>query len=74
MLYLQDLIVILSLIFIVINHIITLKQTHLFFNYIFWNISYYFWILTWMRKANKFRIAKVQPSGFAKILVDFLPF
>ena len=65
MLSLQDLIVILSLIFIAINHIITLMQTHLFLKYIFWNISDYFWIITWMRKGNKFRIAKVQPSGVA---------
>ena len=32
---------------------------------IFKNMSYYFWIITWMKKVNNFQIPKVQPQGVA---------
>ena len=35
------------------------------FLHMFQNISYYFWMITWMKKANNFLIAKVQPQGVA---------
>ena len=50
----------------------SLKQTHLFL-YIFQNISYYFWITTWMKMAHNFQKAKVQPQGAAQLLLNFLP-
>ena len=64
MLYLYDLFFIFSIIFIVINHITSFKQMHLFPVH-FQNISYYFWVLTWMKKANSFQTTKVQPQGIA---------
>ena len=27
------------------------------------NMSYYFWMITWMKKANNLQIAEVQPQG-----------
>ena len=30
---------------------------------IFQNISYYFWMIMWMKDLNNFQIAKVQPVG-----------
>ena len=30
---------------------------------IFQNISYYFWMIMWMKDLNNFQIAKVQPLG-----------
>ena len=62
------------LIFIVINDITSFKQTCLFFLYIFKNISDFFWMITRMRKENNFQIAKVQPQGVAKFLLDFFQF
>ena len=62
--YLCDIFFIFSLIFIIMNHIISLKQTHLFLH-IFRNISYYFWMITSIKKANDFQIAEVQPQGVA---------
>ena len=35
------------------------------FLHIFKNMFYYFWMITWMKKANDFQIAKVQPHGVA---------
>ena len=59
-----------SLIFSVINHITSLKQTHLFLE-IFQNASYYFWFITWIKKANNFQKAKVQRQGVSQILFIF---
>ena len=70
--YICDLFFIFSLDFIVINYITLLKQTHLFL-YIFWNISYYFLIITYIRKMNNFPIANVQHQGVAELLLNFLP-
>ena len=56
--------VIFSLFFNVIYNIPSFKQMHLFL-YIFYNISYYFLMITWMKKANNFQIAKIQPQGVA---------
>ena len=51
--YLCNLFFIFSLIFNVINHITSLKQTH------------YFWTITWMKKVNNFQKVEVQPRGVA---------
>ena len=34
-------------------------------------MSYYFWIITWMKNANNFQIPKVQPQGVAQNLLNF---
>ena len=70
--YLCDLFFNFSFIFIVIIHISTSKQRYLFL-YIFQNISYYFQMTTWRKKANNFQVAKVQPQGIAQVLLNFLP-
>ena len=41
------------------------------FLYIFQNISYYFWMITWMKKGNSFQMAEVQPQGVTQFLLDF---
>ena len=63
-LYLYDLFFISSLIFIVINHINSFKQTCLFFVH-FLEYLLLSWMVTWMKKMNNFQIAKVQPQGAA---------
>ena len=50
-----------SLIFIAINHITSFSRRICFCT--FFRISYYFWTITWMKKANNFQIAKVKPQG-----------
>ena len=62
--YPNDLFFILSLIFIAINHITSLNRRNCFL-YIFQDISYYFWMITWMKKANNFQIPKVLLDCFA---------
>ena len=32
---------------------------------IFENMSYYFWMTTWIKNVNNFQIVKVQPQGVA---------
>ena len=32
---------------------------------IFSNISYYLWMITWLKNVNNFQTAKVQPQGVA---------
>ena len=71
MLYLCDIFFIFNLIFIVIDHITSFKQTHFLSLYIFQNFSYYFMIITRMKKANNFQITKVQPQGVAQLLLVF---
>ena len=62
--YLYALFFIFSLISIVINHITSLKQTHLFFVH-FLEICF-FWMIMWMKTASNFRkIAQVQHEGVA---------
>ena len=39
-----------------------MKTDVLPFLQMFQNISYYFWMITWMKKANNFLIVKVQPQ------------
>ena len=62
MLHLYDLFFIFSLIFIVINHITSLKQTQLL---LFVEQLILFLDNDVMKKANNFQIAKVQPEGIA---------
>ena len=38
----------------------------------FENMSYYFWMITWMKNGNNFQVAKFQ-SEFAQHLLNFLP-
>ena len=59
--YLRDLFFIFIFIFIMINRI----AYTLVLLVIFKNISYYFWIITWMKKVNNFRKVKVRPQSFA---------
>ena len=56
--YLCDLFFIFSVVFIVINHITSLKQTYLFFVH-FLEYLPFLDDITWMKKANNFHIAKV---------------
>ena len=37
-----------------------MKTDTLGFLHIFKNIPYYFWMITWMKKANNFQMGKVQ--------------
>ena len=53
-----DLFLISIFIFIMINRIILLL-------YIFQNMSYYFWMVTWMTSVNNFHIATVQSQSVA---------
>ena len=50
--FICDLLFIFSLAFIAVNHITSLKRAHLFCVNI-----YYFWMITWMKKANNIHIA-----------------
>ena len=45
------------------SYSLSLKQTRLFFS-TFLNMPYYFWIITWSKKANDFQIVKVQFNPF----------
>ena len=58
--YLCDLFLIFIFIFIMINR---MNRDILVLLLIFWNMSYYFWMITWMKNVNNFQIAKVQPYG-----------
>ena len=42
---------------------------------IFQSMPYYFWMITWMKNVNNFRIAKVQPQplAFASFFCQFQP-
>ena len=59
--HLCDLFFISSLILIVINYITWFKLTYLFF----WNIFYYFRMITWIKKVNNFEITKGKFQGIA---------
>ena len=39
---------------------------------IFKNMSYYFWMITWMKNVNSLQIPKVQPQVVALHMLDFL--
>ena len=30
---------------------------------IFWNMHFYFWMVTWIKNVNNFQVAKVTPQG-----------
>ena len=69
--YIFDPFFIFSLIFIAINHITSLKQTHLFFVHL---LQYLLLFLDDnVKKVDNFQIAKVQPPGVAERLLNFLP-
>ena len=72
--YLCDLFFIFSLIFIVINHITSFKQTYLFFAP-FLEYFLLFFIISWIKKANNFQIAIVRPQllSFCLIFCQFQP-
>ena len=67
--YVCDLFFNFSLVFVVINHKTSFKLTYLFLH-IFQNISYYFWMMMWMKKATNFEIVKVQAEDVAQLLLD----
>ena len=61
------------LIFTAFNHITLFKQTYFFFVHV---LGYFLLFLddgTWLKKANNFQVAKIQPQGTAQILLDFSP-
>ena len=65
-------------IFVIINHITSLKQTHLLFHsffrtspIIFFSIPTNNKIKTWMKKRNGSQIAKVQPQSVTQLLLNF---
>ena len=64
--YLHDLFFIFSIIFIVIYHITTFKQTYLFF------VHFLGYLLLYKRVKN-FQKVKVRPQGAASLLLNFLP-
>ena len=35
------------------------------------NISYYFWVITWIKKVNNFQIVNVQPQGVVSFCLIF---
>ena len=61
-------------VFIMINHIISWIQTHLFFLLIFKKMFYCFWMITLLMNVNNFQIAKVQPEGVVRICMIFWEF
>ena len=52
-------------IFILINQIISWKQTHLFLLFVFQSTFYYFWTVTSMKYESNFHTEKVQLQGVA---------
>ena len=77
MFYLCDLFFMFLLICIVINHMISLKQTYLCL-LIFQNISNRFWMIIWTKKVNNikkvmdnFKRQNVQPQDAPYILLAF---
>ena len=62
--YLCDLFFIISIIFIMINSIISWIPTHLFFC-LYLEHAILFWAITWIKGVNNFQIAKVQPQDAA---------
>ena len=47
------------------NTITLIRQTHLFFVATYFRMfsSYYFWLISWMKKVNNFQTEKVQLQG-----------
>ena len=37
-------------------------------------MSYYFWMITWMKKATNFQIEKIQPQGVVSFCLIFRQF
>ena len=75
MAHLCDLYFIFFFIFFKINHNNVIKTNTLVFAHVL-EMSYYFWMITWMKKGNNFQIAKVQPQSVAQFfnhLLNFLP-
>ena len=60
--YLCDLFFIFIFIFIMITYIIAWIQIHLHSCLFYKNMSYYFWMITWIKNVNIFQIPKVQPQ------------
>ena len=71
MLYLYDLFLTVIFIFIMINFIISWIQTQMLFCFFFKNISYYFWMISWMKNVNNFQIAKSLASYYCLPFVWF---
>ena len=70
--YLYYLFFISIFIFIMINHTISVNSKKITFWHIFNKMFRYFWIITWMKKANIFQMSKVQSQGATWYLLDFL--
>ena len=67
--YLCDLFFIFTLIFIIINHIIS---RHTCFLHILQIILNQFWIKKWRKEVNDFEIAKVQPQSVIQLSLHYL--
>ena len=67
--YLCDLFFIFTLIFIIINHIIS---RHTCFLHILQIILNQFWIKKWRKEVNDFEMAKVQPQGVIQLSLHYL--
>ena len=37
-------------------------------------MSYYFWMITWVKNMNNFQIENIQPQGIAHLLFGFFQF
>ena len=72
--YLCDLFFIFILILMVINNIISLKRTHLFFAHFFLLFPTTFYMITWMKKVNNFQIAKFSLRVLLNICLIFCKF
>ena len=60
--YQCDLCFIFIFIFIVVNR---MNVDTLVLLLIFQKITYYFWMIMWMKNVNNFQVAKVEPEGVA---------
>ena len=68
--YLCDLFFIFIFIFIMINR---MNTDTFFLLLLLQNMSYCFWMITWIKNVNNFQIAKVQPQCVAQHFLTFLP-
>ena len=71
--YLCDLFLIFIFFFIMINSVISWKNTRLLFCLFFRIRPIIYWMITWMKNLNSYQVTKVQPQGVAHHLLDFLP-
>lgn len=69
----RGLVCILGLIFIKIDYVISIKQTHLFFTH-FSKITQIYWMITWWIKQIVFKSRKFSPRALLSSCLIFCPF